>query len=102
MGGCEKHPFAGNLKVISMAAHVYEIEFILYCHPQPSPKSVSFLTPAYRVEAAKTTAAPLVAKFGVKAGGDYNANRTVPLVFWGLLVPACQMVQFINFAHLVS
>ena len=56
----------------------------------------------YRVEAAKTTAAPLAAKFGVKAGGDYNANRTVPLVFWGLLVPACQMVQFINFAHLVS
>ena len=45
-----------------------------------------------RVEAAKTTLAPLVAKFGVKAGGDYNANRTVPLVFWGLLVPACQMV----------
>ena len=48
--------------------------------------------PTYRVEAAKTTLAPLVAKFGVKAGGDYNANRTVPLVFWGLLVPACQMV----------
>ena len=47
---------------------------------------------SYRVEAAKTPLAPMVAKFVVKAGGDYDANWTVPLVFWGLLVPACQMV----------
>ena len=30
VGGCEKVPFAGNLKVISMAAHVYEIELIFF------------------------------------------------------------------------
>ena len=36
---------------------------------------------SYRVEVAKTTAAPLVAKFGVKAGGDSNANRAMLLVF---------------------
>ena len=56
----------------------------------------------YRVEVAKTTAAPLVVKLGFKAGGDINVNGTVLLVFQGLLVPACQKVRFINFAHLVS
>ena len=43
----------------------------------------------YRVEAAKTTAAPLVVKFGVKAGGDSSAYQALLLVFWGLLVPGC-------------
>ena len=37
VGGCEKVPLARNLKVISMAAHVYEIELFFYC-PQPSLK----------------------------------------------------------------
>ena len=38
VGGFEKVPFAGNLKVLSMAVHVYEIELIFYCPPQPSLK----------------------------------------------------------------
>ena len=44
---------------------------------------------SYPIEVAKTTAAPLVVKFGVKASGDCNANSTVLLVFKRLLVPAC-------------
>ena len=36
---------------------------------------------AYRVEVAKMTAAPLVGKVGVKAGGVSNAIRAVLLVF---------------------
>ena len=47
--------------------------------------------------------AALVVKFGFKAGGDGNVNR---VVYWYfrvyILVPACQKVQLVNFAHLVS
>ena len=40
-----------------------------------------FFLYTYRVEVDKTTAASLVAKFRVKAGGDSNANRAALLVF---------------------
>ena len=45
VGGCEKLPFAGNLKVISMAAHVYEIELIFVL--SSTAVAVSFLAPEH-------------------------------------------------------
>ena len=39
----------------------------------------------YRVEVAKTTAAPLVVKFGVKAGGDAMLTERCYLFFRGYL-----------------
>ena len=55
-------------------------EFSVFMGSIPKRRAL-LLAAAYRVEVAKMTAAPLVGKFGVKAGGVSNAIRAVLLVF---------------------
>ena len=56
MGGCEKIPFAGNLKVISMAGLVYEVELIFVLPTTAAAKIVYrfFFSPGKRFMIAGT------------------------------------------------